>query len=188
MFRIFWKIWLKVFGWKFVGTFPQELKKCVIAVAPHTSNWDVVVGMATRSVMPIRGAKFLGKQELFRGILGPFMRWIGGVPVDRSRKSNTVEQVAEACRRSDRFILAIAPEGTRKRVDSLKTGFWHMAKAAGIPIVLAGLDYKNKAVVFSEPFHPGVEADDFRRIYAFFTRIEGKHPALGLGHLTGHAN
>ena len=148
MFRLFWKIWLRVFGWKFVGTFPQELKKCVIAVAPHTSNWDVVVGMATRSVMPIRGAKFLGKQELFRGILGPFMRWIGGVPVDRSKKSNTVEQVAEACRKSERFILAIAPEGTRKRVDSLKTGFWHMAKAAGIPIVLAGLDYKHKAVVF----------------------------------------
>ena len=123
MFRLFWKIWLRVFGWKFVGTFPQELKKCVIAVAPHTSNWDVVVGMATRSVMPIRGAKFLGKQELFRGILGPFMRWIGGVPVDRSKKSNTVEQVAEACRKSERFILAIAPEGTRKRIDSLKTGF-----------------------------------------------------------------
>lgn len=185
MFRLFWKIWLRVFGWKFVGTFPQELKKCVIAVAPHTSNWDVVVGMATRSVMPIRGAKFLGKQELFRGILGPFMRWIGGVPVDRSKKSNTVEQVAEACRKSERFILAIAPEGTRKRVDSLKTGFWHMAKAAGIPIVLAGLDYKNKAVVFSEPFHPQNEAEDFKRIYAFFSGIEGRHPELGLGHLAG---
>ncbi len=185
MFRLFWKIWLWVFGWKFVGTFPQELKKCVIAVAPHTSNWDVVVGMATRSVMPIRGAKFLGKQELFRGILGPFMRWIGGVPVDRSKKSNTVEQVAEACRKSERFILAIAPEGTRKRVDSLKTGFWHMAKAAGIPIVLAGLDYKHKAVVFSEPFHPQNEAEDFKRIYTFFSGIEGRHPELGLGHLAG---
>ena len=184
MTRLFWKIFWKLSGWKIQGELPSDLRQCVILVAPHTSAWDVVLGMAVRAVMPIRDAHFLGKKELFSGPMGWFFKAVGGVPVDRSGNQNMVEQVAEIFKARPDFKLAMSPEGTRRKVDRIRTGFYYIAKKANVPIVLAGLDFSLKAVIFSEPFYPtDDEAADFAKIISFFAPIKGKYPELGMGHL-----
>ncbi len=104
------------------------IRKYICAVAPHTSNWDFVVGVAARSILRITHAKYLGKSQLFKAPYGWFFRWIGGIPVYRDKSHDMVDQVAAVANASEDFILAIAPEGTRKKVDKLKTGFWYIAK------------------------------------------------------------
>jgi 1-acyl-sn-glycerol-3-phosphate acyltransferase len=184
MTRLFWKIFWKLSGWKIQGELPGDLRQCIILVAPHTSAWDVVMGMAVRAVMPIRDAHFLGKKELFSGPMGWFFKAVGGVPVDRSGNQNMVEQVAEIFKARPDFKLAMSPEGTRRKVDRIRTGFYYIAKKANVPIVLAGLDFSLKTLIFSEPFYPtDDEAADFAKIISFFTPIKGKYPELGMGHL-----
>lgn len=182
MFRSIWDAGFRTFGWKIVNPF-KDLPKAIIAVAPHTSSWDVVIGMAVRSIMKMTNAHYLGKKELFESPFGWFFRVTGGVPVDRSSKHNMVEQVAEIFNKNEHFILAMAPEGTRKRVDKLRSGFWHIAHAAGVPIVLAGFDYKNREVRFSEPFTATDEASDMQRVITFFREVQGKDPSRDLRHL-----
>ncbi len=156
----------------------------VLAVAPHTHWIDVMVGFATRNALNIPHATFLGKKELFKGPLGWLLRKMGGTPVDRFSKQGMVEQVANLFAASDNFILGLAPEGTRKRVNSLRTGFYHIAKKAGVPIVPIGFDYANKTVVVGDPFFPGNdEAADLENIIAFYTGIQGRNAALDLRHL-----
>ena len=182
--NLFWKAFWKLNGWKTVGEWPKGLTKAIIIVGPHTSAWDVVTGMAARSVVPIPHAHFLGKKELFDGPFGWFFRMAGGVPVDRFSKNNMVEQVVEEFRKRENFVLALAPEGTRKKVDRLKTGFWHIAKQAGVPIVMAGMDFFKKELVLSRPFMPGSSAEeDMPAIIRFFAPIKGKNPDAGMGHL-----
>ena len=111
-------------GWTINGGFPPGLKKFIIAVAPHTSNWDFIVGVAARSILRIRQAKFLGKRSLFKSPFGFIFRWLGGYPVDRSKSEDRVAQAVALFNTHDEFILAIAPEGTRKKVERLKTGFY----------------------------------------------------------------
>src|ERR1041384_1094550 len=126
--RAIWNFFFTLFGWKIAGQLPKE-KKYICAVAPHTSNWDVVVGMAARSILRMKGAKFLGKSQLFKKPFGWVFKMIGGIPVYRNKNNDMVEQVSNIIRTSDNFILAIAPEGTRQKVDKLKTGFWYISKA-----------------------------------------------------------
>lgn len=183
MLNAFWKLYWKGLGWKVKGRSPAYLRKCVIAVAPHTSWRDVVIGMAARAGIPLPNTCFLGKKELFDGPFGWFFRWAGGLPVDRSGRKNTVEQVAELFREREELMLGISPEGTRQKVNALKTGFYYMAKQAGVPIVLAGLDFANKELIFSEPFYPDNETEDFKKIIAFFAPVKGYHPNKGLAHL-----
>lgn len=153
-------------------------------MAPHTSGWDVVVGMAARAVIPIDNAFFLGKKELFEGTFGWFFHWVGGVPVDRSVHKNMVEQVVKIFNQRNSFVLALSPEGTRKKVDKLKTGFYHIARQAHVPMILAGLDYSLKELVLSEPFYAGEDQEsDIKQIIAFFAPIKGKYPENGLQHL-----
>ena len=132
--KLFWKLYWKLSGWKVNGRWPPDVRKAVIIVGPHTSSWDVVTGMAARSVIPIPHAHYLGKKELFKGPFGWFFRATGGVPVDRDSKNRLVDQVVEEFNIRENFILALSPEGTRKRVDRLKTGFWHIAKQANVPV------------------------------------------------------
>ncbi len=177
-------LWFKLNGWKIMGTFPHHLPKIMLAVGPHTSAWDVVVGLATRQLVPIKHAYFLGKKELFDGLFGWFFRAIGGTPVDRFSKTGMVEQVAEKFKAHEFFRLGISPEGTRKKVDKLKTGFYHIAKQANIPILLVGFDFTKKQVIFGELIYPSNdEAADFKKILSFFAGVEGKHPEQGLKHL-----
>lgn len=184
MLRLFLKLYWNFFGWKISGSFPYQYKKMVLAVAPHTHWIDVMVGFAARNALNIPHAKFLGKKELFKGPLGWILRKMGGTPVDRFSKQGMVEQVAGLFATNENFMLGLAPEGTRKRVDTLRTGFYHIAKKAGVPIVPIGFDYANKNVVVGDAFFPGNdESADLAAIIAFYAGIQGRNPALDLRHL-----
>lgn len=179
MLRPFYLLVYRIFGWKIVGKMP-DLEKYVVALAPHTSNWDFVVGVCARSILRMNKAKFLGKSQLFKPGIGWFFRALGGYPVYRDKHTDMVEQVASAIRSSDSFILAIAPEGTRKKVDKLKTGFYYIAKSAGVPIVPVGLDYKKKEVIIADPIYPADFDKDMEHLMLFYKGITGKNPELGL--------
>jgi 1-acyl-sn-glycerol-3-phosphate acyltransferase len=182
--RWFWKLLLKLFGWDTRVRFPEGVRKCVVIIAPHTSWIDLFVGIAYRSVIRLHPSRFLGKKELFKGPVGWFLRTMGGIPVDRSSATNVVDQVVAILDQHDELMIAIAPEGTRERVDRLRSGFYQIAKKAGIPIIMAGLDFKKRTLVVSAPFHTTADpAADFRHILAFFRPIQGRHPEKGLGHL-----
>lgn len=184
MLRFLLKFYWKLSGWKVVGTFPYQYKKMILIVAPHTSWKDVLVGLAARNELKIYDAKFLGKKELFDGPFGGIFRRFGGTPVDRFSKQGMVEQAAAFFAKHDNFILALAPEGTRKRVDTLRSGFYHIAKKAKVPIIPVGLDFENKQVVFGEPLFPGDDEEaDYKKIITFFSKIKGKKPAFDLRHL-----
>ena len=182
--RVCWNLFLRLQGWTIQDEFPYHLKKCVIAVGPHTSAWDFVVGLAVRSNLRLYHLKFLGKAELFHGRFGFFFRKMGGFPVDRFSNNNVVDQVVAKFNTSDSFVLALSPEGTRKKVDKLRTGFYHIAYKAGVPIVLAGLDFGRKQIRFSKPFMPtGNIENDLEYIIHYFANLDGKIPSLGLAHL-----
>ena len=184
MTRLFWKIWWRLSRWKINGSFPADVKKMLILVAPHTSWKDILVGLATRSKLKIYKAKFLGKKELFDGPFGWYFRWLGGVPVDRFSKQGMVEQVVELYTKNPEFIIALSPEGTRKKVDKLRTGFYHIARQAVIPILLIGFDFSKKEIMIRELFYPtGDEAADFKTIIDFFGPVIGYKPENGLAHL-----
>ncbi|MEQ8304668.1 MAG: lysophospholipid acyltransferase family protein [Cyclobacteriaceae bacterium] len=180
MLRPIYLLLFKVFGWKINGHFPKNVKKFVIAVAPHTSNWDFVVGVAARSILRIQKAKFLGKSQLFRPPFGWLFRRLGGYPVDRSKRQDVVEQVAHIFDQHDDFVLALAPEGTRKKVDKLKTGFYYIAKKVGIPIYPVGFDFRKKEIIIGEPMTPSDDFEkDIEKLMVFYRGITGKNPELG---------
>lgn len=182
--RIIWILFLRLLGWTVKGSFPYHLKKCVLVVGPHTSSWDFVLGLAFRSKLRLTRSRFLGKAELFNGPFGFFFRMLGGVPVDRSSQHNLVEQVVTLFKEHEHFILALSPEGTRKKVDRLKTGFYHIAKEAGVPIVMVGMDYSKKQALIADPINTtDDEAADFAHIHRFFAPIKGKIPEQGMAHL-----
>lgn len=182
--RILWKLYLWMTGWKIHTNFPYYLPKCVVIVAPHTSAWDFVIGLAVRSVLRLTHVKYLGKAELFQGTFGFFFRKVGGYPVDRSNKHNMVDQVVQLFQENEQFVLALSPEGTRKKVDRLRSGFYHIAKKAGVPIVMTALDFGKKEVYFSEPFHTtDDEQADFQKIIEFYAPVQGKIKEQGLAHL-----
>lgn len=184
MHRLFLKLYWKFFGWKISGIFPYQYKKMVLAVAPHTHWVDVLVGLAARQHLNITGAKFLAKKELYVWPLGWILRKLGGTPVDRFSKQGLVDQVVEFFNANENFMLGLSPEGTRKRVDTLRTGFYYIAKKAGVPIVPIGFDYANKQVIIGDTFFPGNdEAADLEKIIAFYSTIQGKKPGLDLRHL-----
>jgi 1-acyl-sn-glycerol-3-phosphate acyltransferase len=148
-------------GWRFEGQVP-DLPKVVLIVAPHTSNWDFVVGLAADLGLDLR-ARFLGKDTLFRPPLGWLMRWAGGIPVDRVAAEGVTDAAVASFRSEAQLCLAIAPEGTRRRVERWKTGFWRIARGAGVPIWPVALDWSRRVVQLMPPFHTteDMEADLF---------------------------
>ncbi|GAB4488146.1 MAG: 1-acyl-sn-glycerol-3-phosphate acyltransferase [Saprospiraceae bacterium] len=173
---------LKRWGWKVTGHYPYELAKVVIAVAPHTSNWDFPVGVLVNSGYKCQ-ANYVGKHTIFRWPFGYFFRWLGGIPVDRSKSHNFVAATVEAFAREPRLHLVVAPEGTRKKVDKFKTGFYHIARLAKVPICLCTFNWAKKEVHFyPQLFYPtnNVEAD-IAYIWNFFKNIPGKNPEQGVG-------
>jgi 1-acyl-sn-glycerol-3-phosphate acyltransferase len=177
-------LWWKLNGWKIAGIFPDHISKMVIAVAPHTSAWDVVVGLAARHLIPIKHAYFLGKKELFDGAFGWFFRAVGGTPVDRFSSHGVVQQVADKFKERPVFRIAMSPEGTRKKVDKLRTGFYYIAKEANVPIQLIGFDFTKKEVIIGPLIYPSAnEAADLKQIISFFAPVEGKNKEMGMGHL-----
>lgn len=168
-------VMLKLSGWRLEGKFP-DLPKYVMIAAPHTSNWDfpVTLGICFAARAKIY---WMGKDSLFKGPLGPIMRWLGGIPVDRSKSNDLVGQMVEVFNRSERLVVTIPPEGTRQKVRYWKTGFYHIAKGANVPIVLAFLDFRRKVGGFGPVFRPtGNVETDMAEIQAFYKNISGKNP------------
>ena len=186
--RVCWNIFLQLQKWKIGDDFPHHIKKAIVIMAPHTSSWDFVVGLAVRSKLKLYHFKFLGKDSLFKSPFGFFFRKMGGFPVDRSNKNNMVDQVVALFNNHEHFILALSPEGTRKKVDRLKTGFYHIAKKANVPIIMTGFDFGKKKISFSEPFYTTDNMEnDINYILQFYSTIEGKNPQQGLNHLIVNA-
>jgi len=178
-------LWFRAKGWKISGSFPDHLPKMVIAVGPHTSGWDVVVGLGARHLIPIKHAYFLGKKELFDGPFGWFFRWLGGTPVDRFSSNGVVQQVVDKFNAHEQFRLAMSPEGTRKRVEKLRTGFYQIAKQAHVPILLAGFDFDKKEVILGPVIYTTEnEQEDLKKIVSFFAPIRGKRAEGNMDHLT----
>ena len=163
---------LRALGWRIEGEIPN-LPRFVAIVAPHTSNWDFVVGAAAMFALDL-DLSFLGKHTLFRGPLGPLMRAMGGIPVDRASSHGVVSSAIDAFRTREQLVLAIAPEGTRKAVERLKSGFLHIARGAGVPILLATIDGASRAIRLG----PLVEATadprrDLERIERHYRGVRG---------------
>jgi 1-acyl-sn-glycerol-3-phosphate acyltransferase len=178
--RLFWIFLFRLLGWDTRAQFPAGIKKCVIIAGPHTHWMDFPVGLAYRSIMRLHSAHYLAKKELFDGPFGFFFRWVGGIPVDRSGQHNVVDQVVDIFSRHTEMMIALSPEGTRKKVDHLRTGFYYIAKNAGVPIVMLGFDFLNRRLVVSEPFYTTADTKaDFDRILAFFAPIQGKIASQG---------
>ncbi len=165
---------LKMGGWQIEGSFPTSIPKYIIAVGPHTSNFDFVLGVLVRSATGLKSG-FIGKKELFAFPFGYFFRWMGGYPVDRKVRDNFVTQVADLYRSRSALVIAIAPEGTRSETGKLKSGFYYIAKEAGIPILTAGLDYHRKKVILQNPHEPAENfSDEERSILQFFEACKQK--------------
>jgi 1-acyl-sn-glycerol-3-phosphate acyltransferase len=167
-------LWLR--GWKLAGQKPSEAKYLILA-APHTSNWDVPLMLSMAWIYGIR-VRWIGKHTLFKWPLGPLMRWLGGVPVDRRARHNAVEQMVDEFNRRDELALLITPEGTRSRAEYWKSGFYHIARSANVPIVLGLLDFKNRVGGLFDVMHPtGDLKADMDRIRAFYHADQAKFPA-----------
>ena len=167
---------LKMMGWKVTNSLPEGIPKCVVIMAPHTSMWDFVLGRLGFFVLDIK-VRFLIKKEMFFFPLGPFIKWMGGIPVDRSKSSNTVDYIAGLFDDHKHLYFTITPEGTRKQVEHWKKGFYYIAQKANVPIALGFLDYEKKLGGIGKVFIPSGNFDeDFKMIRDFYAGIAAKHP------------
>lgn len=171
-------ILFRVLGWKMDTNFPTHLKKYVVIAAPHTSWVDFPIAILARMSSGIM-INYIGKDSLFKGPFGFFFRALGGTPVDRSKNNKLVDAIIELFNSKDEFRLGLSPEGTRKKVDKWKTGFYFIAKGAKVPIVMATLDFENKQIKISDPFYPTDEMEkDFEVFSTFYKNVKGKNPEL----------
>lgn len=165
-------IFCKFLGWKIIGE-TNPVKKCVMIVAPHTHWLDFFVAIPVRKILNLE-INFIGKKELFFFPLNYILKYLGGSPVNRSSKSKTVDLIAEKFSKKDLYRLALSPEGTRKKVNEWKTGFYYIAKKANVPIVSVSMDAKKKEVVFSKPFYPTNDINkDFEFLKKFYDGVAG---------------
>ena len=175
MKKLISKIIFQIIGWKVVGklNYPD---KCLVIAAPHTSNWDFFIGRCYAYIIGIV-PKYLIKSELFLPILRSLIKWNGGIPVYRHSKNNVVDQITEIYNSTDKFILGISPEGTRRRVERWRTGFYHIAVKSEVPILLLKMDYEKKEIGIINEFHPSGDKDkDLLFIQNQYKNIKGKIP------------
>ena len=147
----------KIIGWKVIGYLPKN-EKYIIAVVPHSSYFDLIIAVLIRTYSGLK-IKFIGKKELFNPITYFLFRFLGGIPVDRTKKLNIVDEVVDLFKLDKIKILAIAPEGTRKRVEKWKTGFYYIALKANLPILMVSFDYLRKEVKINNKFYPSGDID-----------------------------
>ena len=169
------KWYLRLFGWEIRGTRPP-ISKYVAILAHHTSLWDgpLLIAMSFYFQIP---AYWIAKDSLFRGPTGPLLRRFGGVPINRSSSQNIVEQVIQIFEKNDEFVLALAPEGTREATTCWKTGFYHMAQGAKVPIAMVYIDYEKKICGMGPLIDPtGDMIADLKEIAVFYEDVKGKHP------------
>ena len=158
--QIYEWIFENVMGWKIEGSFDEQIKKCVFMVMPHTSWHDFYVAIICRGALGV-AINWVGKKELFRFPFGYFFKSLGGVPLDRTGGLNKVESIAGIFNSKEIFRLGLSPEGTRKKVEQLKTGFYYIALKASVPIIPVSINFEKKAVDFGIPFNPtgNIESD-----------------------------
>ncbi|MFZ1375067.1 MAG: lysophospholipid acyltransferase family protein [Geothrix sp.] len=172
VWRALGRSYLELAGWRIEGAFPAD-PKYVLIVAPHTSNWDFLVGVAVAFAVELR-ASWLGKHSLFRAPFASFLRWLGGIPVNRSASHGMVGACVHAFESAPTLMLALAPEGTRKGVSQWKSGFYRIAVAAQVPILPVGFDYREHVVRLMPLFHPSGDLDqDLPLIQALFEQVHG---------------
>lgn len=166
---------LKMFGWQYKGSFPN-CAKMIIAVAPHTSNWDFVIGLAVAFNLRLK-ISFFGKHSLFIPPFDRLLRRVGGIPIQRSKTHGVVDLMAEKMRDVEQMVLCLSPEGTRSPILPWKTGFLHIAHKANVPVFLVAINYKKKLIEFG-PLHNISDNTqmELEKIYQYFERIPGKFP------------
>ncbi len=171
-------LWFKLKGWKVGGTIPPGIIKCVVIAAPHTSNWDFVYALATYRILNLP-INYLAKTELFKFPLKGILKATGGIPVVRSKSQNLVETIVEKFNQADHLYLMIPAEGTRKRVEKWKSGFYYAAVGAKVPILMGYLDYKNKEAGFGPVLYPSGDTEkDLAIIKEFYSAKTGKNHEL----------
>jgi 1-acyl-sn-glycerol-3-phosphate acyltransferase len=161
-------------GWKITHKLSPDLKKALFVVGPHNLTADFIIGLCCRAVLNLN-INFLGKEELFRPPFGWIFKKLGGTPVYRRKSTNFVQQVAETFNNHEKLLVAMAPEGTRKNISKLRTGFYYMAHAAKIPLIMVGFDFPRKLVIIAEPFMTSgdFETDMQTHYIPFFESIGG---------------
>lgn len=172
----FGRYMLNLLGWRFMGNMP-DVGKAVVILAPHTSNWDFFIACFVKFALDLKAAYIMKKEAFF----WPFKNWlmgIGGIPIDRSQPTRIVAQVTKEYREQERLWLVITPEGTRKKVSRFKTGFIRIAHSARVPVVVVGLDYQKKAIIFSRVVQPsGKHDEDADQLYHYCRNtFSGKNP------------
>jgi 1-acyl-sn-glycerol-3-phosphate acyltransferase len=171
-------IFKNIMGWKLVNNFPKDIKKYVVIAAPHTSWQDFPIGILARNTSGVK-INFIGKDSLFKGPFGFIFRSLGGTPVDRSKSNNLVDAIVNVFNSKEEFRLALSPEGTRKKVEKWKTGFYYIAKGANVPVVMATLDFGKKQVKISDPYYTTDDKEkDFEHFKSFYKGVLGKKPEL----------
>lgn len=168
----------RLLGWKLSGQAPADHKFLLIA-APHTSNWDFPFYLLLAAAYGIR-MSWMGKRSLFRGPQGPVMRALGGIPVDREARRDMVGEMTSAFAAQERLVVALLPEGTRRHTDHWKSGFYHIAQRADVPLTLCYLDFRRRQGSISESFRvSGDREADMERIRAFYQGVMGRRPERG---------
>lgn len=166
---------LTLLGWRLRGELPNQARM-VIAVAPHTSNWDFIITMATALALGVK-ISFLGKHSIFVGPFGRLLQRFGGIAVRRDSAHGVVGQLVEQFALQQPLVLGIAPEGTRHKVAQFKSGFWQIAKGAGVPILPLGIDFKHKEVVVGELMQPSADFQaDCAQMRLFFQQMVARYP------------
>lgn len=186
MLKLIARLLFKITGWKQVGEYPKDLKKSVMIAAPHTSNWDIIFARAAFFIMDVP-LKFTVKKEHMNKPWGPILKFLGAIPIDRNRKidslnkRNTMVNAMISLFERDELVILITPEGTRKYVPKWKTGFYHLAVGAKVPIVLGYLDYKEKHAGIGPILYPSGNIDeDMKIIMDFYRTKTGKYPEQGV--------
>jgi 1-acyl-sn-glycerol-3-phosphate acyltransferase len=170
-------ILFKIFKWKIDGEFPKTLKKYIIIVAPHTHWYDFVLGVLIKYATALP-SNFIGKASLFKKPFGFIFKAMGGVPVKRDERNNLVASTIDIFNSRENFVIALAPEGTRKKVNTWKHGFYHIAKGADIPVVRVIFDFKLKVATILEPFHLSNDMEsDLNVLRSVYKDVQGKIPA-----------
>ena len=175
MLKVITTVILKLIGWRVSFSLPA-CDKYVLVGAPHTSNWDFPLGLLAMSAVGLR-FNWVGKHTLFKGLFGPFMRLIGGIPVDRRGSTGFIKKVIDIFDSREQFVMAIAPEGTRSLTKQWKAGFYHIAMAAKVPIALGFIDYPRKQVGIDRLFEPSGDIEaDFEILREYYADKIGKRP------------
>ena len=166
----------KILGWEIIGDINPEIKKCILVVMPHTCNFDFIIGLLCRGILNLE-INFVGKKELFVFPFGYYFKSIGGAPLDRSGGKKHVDSIVDIFNSKQVFRMAISPEGTRKKVDTLKTGFYYIALGANIPIIPVAFDYSKKEVRIGKPFEVSEDYNsDLKILLSHFKEAQGKYP------------